>query len=267
MLPERLGVWCNSAVLGPCRRDPLRGPWLAQLPGWLLRCGSLSGWGGMLGRHNSCSCSRLAGYRQLDGLTACPGSPPTPCASRRVPTIDGHTEVMVKPGTQPGHKLRMRGYGVPMEVMGQKFRRGDQYVIIKVRIPRSLTADQRLLLEDFKAGKYYGGGSSSSSGGSGGGSSSGGSGFSGSSGAAAGGSWGRSADSGSSSRSSSSSKPSSEGPAAPSGDGSSKPSSEGPAASSDDSSSPAGDSSSSGGSGVKESGNGGEKRFWRNWFK
>ncbi|GAB4814787.1 hypothetical protein N2152v2_001833 [Parachlorella kessleri] len=96
--------------------------------------------------------------------------------SVEVPTIDGRAEVKVKAGTQPGDRLRMRGYGVPMEVLGQRSRRGDQYVIVRVRVPRSLTAEQRRMLEDFKAGRYQqggaGGGSSSSSSG---GSSSGGS--------------------------------------------------------------------------------------------
>ncbi len=129
---------------------------------------------------------------------------PLPSLLCRVPTIDGRAEVKVKPGTQPGDKLRMRGYGVPMEVMGQRSRRGDQYVIIRVRVPRSLTTDQRRLLEDFKAGRYHssssgGGGSGNGSSGSGragrGGSGRSGNGGSGSSGPSAGGSAGGSAGS------------------------------------------------------------------------
>lgn len=80
-----------------------------------------------------------------------------------MPTIDGTAEVKIKPGTQPGDKLRMRGYGVKMDVVGQRGRRGDQYVTVAVRIPRSLTAEQRRLLEEYRsAGK--GGASRKSSG-------------------------------------------------------------------------------------------------------
>ena len=69
----------------------------------------------------------------------------------------------MKPGTQPGDKLRMRGYGVHMDVVGQRGRRGDQYVRVALTVPRSLTAQQRRLLEEFRSG-----GKNSSSGGSGG---------------------------------------------------------------------------------------------------
>jgi len=31
----------------------------------------------------------------------------------RVPTLDGEADIRVRPGTQPGDRLRMRGYGVP----------------------------------------------------------------------------------------------------------------------------------------------------------
>ncbi len=85
-----------------------------------------------------------------------------------MPTTDGTAEVKIKPGTQPNDKLRMRGYGVRMDAVGHRGRRGDQYVRILVRMPRSLTAEQRRLLEDFRSvsrgGKLSSNGSSSSSG-------------------------------------------------------------------------------------------------------
>ena len=31
----------------------------------------------------------------------------------RVPTLEGEADVRVRPGTQPGDRLRMRGYGIP----------------------------------------------------------------------------------------------------------------------------------------------------------
>ncbi|KAL4446217.1 hypothetical protein ABPG77_003024 [Micractinium sp. CCAP 211/92] len=60
----------------------------------------------------------------IDMVDACLGT------SVDVPTIDGSAEVKIKPGTQPGDKLRMRGYGVKMDVVGQRGRRGDQYVTV-----------------------------------------------------------------------------------------------------------------------------------------
>ena len=75
-----------------------------------------------------------------------------------VPTVDGRSEVKVKAGTQPGDKLRMRGYGVPMDLVGQRGRRGDQYVVVKVTVPKHLTERQKELLEEFRGGKPASGG-------------------------------------------------------------------------------------------------------------
>lgn len=69
-----------------------------------------------------------------------------------ISTIDGKAEVKVKPGTQPGDKLRMRGYGVPMDLVGQRGRRGDQYVVVQVTVPRQLSERQKELLEEFRGG-------------------------------------------------------------------------------------------------------------------
>jgi len=63
-----------------------------------------------------------------------------------VPTIEGNAEVVVPPGTQHGDKLRLRGKGVLNLRRGLK---GDQYVEIRVVLPRSLTPRQKELLEEF----------------------------------------------------------------------------------------------------------------------
>lgn len=84
-----------------------------------------------------------------------------------VPTVDGRAEVRIKPGTQPGDKLRMRGYGVPMDLMGVRGRKGDQYVIVRVTVPRTLTQRQRDLLEAFRSGGEVPSNSRASSDGSG----------------------------------------------------------------------------------------------------
>jgi DnaJ-class molecular chaperone len=67
-----------------------------------------------------------------------------------VKTISGFAEVKVKPGTQSGDRLRMRGYGVPMDLMGQRGRKGDQYVIVKVLTPKNISERQKKLLEAYK---------------------------------------------------------------------------------------------------------------------
>jgi DnaJ-class molecular chaperone len=56
-----------------------------------------------------------------------------------VPTIDGATMLRVPPGVQPGQTLRLRGKGAPsLRAPGA---RGDQYVEVKVVVPR--VADER----------------------------------------------------------------------------------------------------------------------------
>lgn len=66
----------------------------------------------------------------------------------RVPTLDGEKEVRIRPGTQPGDRLRMRGQGLP--VLGQRSAKGDQYVTVDVRLPRSLSPEQQRLLEQLR---------------------------------------------------------------------------------------------------------------------
>src|ERR1043165_410034 len=56
-----------------------------------------------------------------------------------VPTIDGPAIVRIPPGSQPGQLLRMRGKGAPSLIDPEI--RGDQYVELKVVVPR--VADER----------------------------------------------------------------------------------------------------------------------------
>jgi molecular chaperone DnaJ len=65
-----------------------------------------------------------------------------------VPTLDGEEEVEIEPGTQPGTVVTLRGKGMPSLRRG---RRGDQRVVVNVKIPRKLNAEQRELLERFSA--------------------------------------------------------------------------------------------------------------------
>lgn len=61
-----------------------------------------------------------------------------------VPTVDGPTKLNIPAGTQPGKVFTLRGKGSPyLRSNG----RGDQLVIVNVEIPKSLTPEQRTLLE------------------------------------------------------------------------------------------------------------------------
>jgi molecular chaperone DnaJ len=66
-----------------------------------------------------------------------------------VPTADGEETVDVKPGTQPGTEIRLRGRGVPH--LRRPGTRGDLHVRVDVRVPTRLTKRQRELLEEFAA--------------------------------------------------------------------------------------------------------------------
>ena len=63
-----------------------------------------------------------------------------------IPTIDGKVKYTLPAGTQPGATFRLRGKGIP-ELRGRG--RGDQYVTVQVRVPTSLTNQQRDALQAF----------------------------------------------------------------------------------------------------------------------
>lgn len=69
-------------------------------------------------------------------------------ARLRVPVVDGEPiDVDIRPGTQPGTEIRLRGRGVPhLRRQGQ---RGDLHVIVNVVVPSKLSKHQRELLEAF----------------------------------------------------------------------------------------------------------------------
>ncbi len=76
-------------------------------------------------------------------------------AELEVPTLDGKVKYPIPEGTQSGDTFRLRGKGIPY------FRstgRGDQFVTVTVTIPKSLTAEQRELVQ--KLDESLGGGGS-----------------------------------------------------------------------------------------------------------
>jgi molecular chaperone DnaJ len=66
-----------------------------------------------------------------------------------VPTADGEEAIEIKPGTQPGTEIRLRGRGVPH--LRRPGARGDLHVMIEVAVPTKLTKRQRELLVEFAA--------------------------------------------------------------------------------------------------------------------
>ncbi len=74
-----------------------------------------------------------------------------------VPTVDGPEEVEIRPGTQPGTEIRLRGKGVPH--LRRAGARGDLHVLVNVRVPTKLTKAQREALATFahEAGETVGG--------------------------------------------------------------------------------------------------------------
>jgi len=70
-------------------------------------------------------------------------------ARLKVPTADGEELVEIKPGTQAGAEIRLRGKGVPH--LRRPGSRGDVHVMVDVRVPNRLSARQRELLEQLSA--------------------------------------------------------------------------------------------------------------------
>ena len=60
-----------------------------------------------------------------------------------IPTLDGPVEIAIPAGTQGGQSFRLQGRGMP-DVRGG--RRGDQYVVIQLVIPKDLDPEQKALL-------------------------------------------------------------------------------------------------------------------------
>ena len=64
----------------------------------------------------------------------------------KVPTLDGRVKMKIPQGSQPGDVLRLKNKGIK-DVNGTG--RGNQYVKLKVVIPRSLNSEQKELLRKF----------------------------------------------------------------------------------------------------------------------
>lgn len=69
-----------------------------------------------------------------------------------VPTIDGKAIVTIPPGTSSGTKLRLRGKGI---IDPKTKTRGDQYVVIKIVPPKSISQKGKELLEQLDKTEPY----------------------------------------------------------------------------------------------------------------
>ena len=64
-----------------------------------------------------------------------------------VPTIEGSLNLKVRPGTQPGTMVRLRGQGIKDP---RRDSRGDEYVRLQIIVPSKLSRRQREILEEFE---------------------------------------------------------------------------------------------------------------------
>jgi curved DNA-binding protein len=64
-----------------------------------------------------------------------------------VPTLDGSKNIKVPPGTQSNSRIRLKGFGLPRLQGGGK---GDEYVRILIKYPKTLNEKQKKLAEELK---------------------------------------------------------------------------------------------------------------------
>lgn len=67
--------------------------------------------------------------------------------SKEIATPAGKKKIKIPAGVQPGTRIRLKGMGFPIRGSGGL---GDLYGIVQVEIPRSITDDQRKLIETLK---------------------------------------------------------------------------------------------------------------------
>ena len=70
-------------------------------------------------------------------------------AELELPTLDGKVKYTIPEGTQPGTTFRLRGKGIPY--LRSPATRGDQYVTVKVAVPRNLSGAQKEKLREYAA--------------------------------------------------------------------------------------------------------------------
>ncbi len=71
-------------------------------------------------------------------------------AKIEVPTLDGISKMTLPPGTQGGQRFKLKGKGFPSPKTG---RRGDQYVDIKIVVPKNLDSKGKELIKEME--RFY----------------------------------------------------------------------------------------------------------------
>jgi len=67
--------------------------------------------------------------------------------SIEIPTIDGKARIKIEPGTQAGRILRLKGKGIK-DI--NSYQKGDQLVHVNIWTPKTLTRDERIILEKLQ---------------------------------------------------------------------------------------------------------------------
>lgn len=65
-----------------------------------------------------------------------------------VDTLYGKVACRIRPGTQSGTKIRLKGKGI---VSMKSADRGDQYAVVQIRVPRELSEEAKKKLKEFEA--------------------------------------------------------------------------------------------------------------------
>jgi len=73
-------------------------------------------------------------------------------SSVEVPTIEGKVKIKIDPGTQAGKILRLRGKGIK-DING--YGKGDQLIHVNVWVPKSLTKEEKEILEKFRTSPNF----------------------------------------------------------------------------------------------------------------
>ena len=68
-------------------------------------------------------------------------------AEIEVPTLEGSTTLKVPAGTQSGHVFRLKNMGI--QKIGSN-RRGDQHVQVRVKVPKKISDEHKVILESLK---------------------------------------------------------------------------------------------------------------------
>ena len=105
----------------------------------------------VIGWENSIHYCFIKGYRDMDIYSNVPISFAVAAlgGTIQVDTVDGKVEYDVKPGTQTGTRVRLRGKGVPS--LRNKSVRGDHYITLNVQVPTSLSHEAKEALREFDA--------------------------------------------------------------------------------------------------------------------